>query len=258
VLFEIGHPKDINIFVNVISELQKQGHGVKIVSRDKENIREILREYRIPCEFGPYYKTIFGKAFGVLKNDLLLYKISKKYNPDVFISFGSPYSAHVSKILGRPYLAFIDTEIAGLATKLMLPFAKRVYTSSSFYDEIGPKQIRFNSYYELAYLHPVYFKPDPNVIEKYGLINDQYIIVRLSALAAHHDINVKGFEFKNEEELKKYISQIEKYGRVIISSEKDNWPIIKKYQLNFDAKDLHHLLYFAKLYIEEGASMAIE
>jgi len=257
-IIEIGHPKDINIFGEVLSELQKRGHSVKIVARDKENIREILREYRTPCEFGPHYKTIFGKAFGVLINDLWLYKISRKYNPDVFISFGSPYSAHVSAALGKFYLAFIDTEIAGLANKLMLPFAEKVYTSSSFYDDLGPKQIRFNSYYELAYLHPSYFKPDPCILEKYGLIKDGYIIIRLSALKAHHDINARGFGFKNEEELKNYLSQLEKYGRVIVSSEINHWPTIENYKLNFHPKDLHHIMYFAKMYIGEGASMASE
>ena len=62
-----------------------------------------------------------GKALGMIRNDIWLYNIAKKFQPDVFISPGSPYSAHVSRLLGKPHLAFIDTEIAGPAIKLMLP-----------------------------------------------------------------------------------------------------------------------------------------
>jgi len=45
----------------------------------------------------------------------------KKYHPDLFLSPGSPYAAHVSRLFGKPHLAYIDTEIAIFAIKLMLP-----------------------------------------------------------------------------------------------------------------------------------------
>jgi predicted glycosyltransferase len=235
----------------------KKGHKIKIVSRAKENTKRILKDNGFSSEYVPYYKSIVGKAIGVPTNDLRLYKIARDFKPDIFLSPGSPYSAHVSRILGKPHYAFIDTEIASLATKLMSPFTDRIYTSSSFYIDLGPKQIRFNGYYELAYLHPKYFSPDKKIIEEYGL-EEGYIILRLSALSSHHDINARGFSFKSEKELNDFINVLEKYGRVIITSEKNNWETISKYQLNFQSKDLHHILYFAKVYIGEGASMASE
>lgn len=257
IILDIGHPKDVNVFKNVITSLGKKGHDVKIVARAKENTEKILKDYGFSCEYGPYYKSIIGKALGIPINDLWLYRIAKKFNPDIFISPGSPYSAHVSKILGRPHYAFIDTEIATLATKLMFPFTDKVYTSSSFYINLGPKQVKFNGYYELAYLHSEYFNPDKRILDKYGL-EEEYIILRLSALASHHDINASGFSFKSERELHDYIYELEKYGRVIISSEKNDWETITKYQINFQSNDLHQVLYFAKMYIGEGASMASE
>jgi uncharacterized protein len=255
-ILDIGHPKDVNIFRNVISLLQDHGHEIKIVARSKENIKEIMRNYNLKCELGPYYKNIAGKIFGVLINDLWLYKKSKEYNPDIFISFGSPYAAHVSRLLGKPHIAYIDTEIAVPAIRLMLPFTDKIYTSSSFYTDLGSKQERFDGYYELAYLHPKYFKPNPEIPKKYGL--DQYIMLRLSALAAHHDINAIGLSFKTEEELREYINQLEKYARVIVSSETSQWQIIKERQLKNDPKDLHDLIYFCSLCIGEGATMASE
>lgn len=257
IILDIGHPKDVNVFQNVISELQNRGHDIKIVARAKENTRRIIKEFGLNCEFGPYYKSMAGKAFGVIRNDIWLYKIAKKFNPDIFISPGSPYSAQMSKLLGKPHLAFIDTEIAGPAIKLMLPFTDTVYTSTSFYLDLGPKQKRFNGYYELAYLHPKYFTPKKEFPTKYGL-DSGYIILRLSALSSHHDIGASGFSFKTEEELKEYIKVLEEYGRVIISSEIAPWQTIENYQLRFKPSELHDILFHSRLCIGEGATMVSE
>lgn len=256
IIIDIGHPKDVNVFKNLILVLKNNGHEVKIVGRAKENTKRILAEYGFFCEFGPYYKNITGKVFGIIHNDVWLYNLAKGYSPDLFISPGSPYAAHVSRLLGKPHLAYIDTEIATFAIKLMLPFTDRVYTSSSFYSDLGPKQERFNGYYELAYLHPKYFKPNPEIPAKYGL--NGYIILRLSALAAHHDINATGFNFKTEEELSEYVNELEKYGRVVIFSEIRGWQTIESRRMNIEPKDLHDLISFSSLCIGEGATMASE
>ncbi|MCQ1535495.1 DUF354 domain-containing protein [Methanosarcina sp. KYL-1] len=256
IIIDIGHPKDVNVFKNVIFSLENHGHEIKIVGRAKENIKKILEEYGFRFEFGPHYKNIIGKAFGIVHKDLWLYDIARKYKPDIFISLGSPYAAHVSRLLGKPHLAYIDTEIAVPAIKLMLPFTNKIYTSSSFYTDLGPKQERFNGYYELAYLHPKYFKPNPEIPKKYGL--DEYIILRLSALAAHHDINATGLNFKTEEDLREYVNQLEKYGKVIISSETTQWQTIRDHQLKINPKNLHDLISYSSLCIGEGATMASE
>lgn len=257
VLLDIGHPKDVNVFKNVIHLLQEHGHEVKIVARAKENTKKILDEYGFKCEYGPYYKSMAGKAFGVLRVDLWLYKIARKYDPDVFISPGSPYAAHVSKILGKPHLAFIDTEIANLAIKLMMPFTDKVYTSQSFFLDLDSKQEKFDSYFELAYLHPKYFVPDNEIPKKYDL-PEKYVILRLSSLSSHHDIDAEGFSFKDETELEAYISSLEKFGFVLILSESSSWKVVQEHHLDFESDDLHSLLYYSQLYIGEGATMACE
>lgn len=257
ILFDIGHPKDVNVFKNVIWKLQERGHEIKIVARAKENTKRVLEEYGFEYEVCRYYKTMPGKAVGILMNDLWLYNKVKLFKPDIFVSPGSPYSAHVSRILRKPHIAFSDTEIAGLVIKLTFPFTDRIYTSKSFYLDLGPKQERFDGYYELAYLHPKYFTPDKKVLKKYDL-DGNYIILRLSALASHHDISAKGLNFKTEEELREYVNQLKKYGRVIISSETTLWQTIKDHQLEIDPKDLHDLLSYSSLCIGEGATMASE
>lgn len=257
ILFDIGHPKDVNVFKNVIWKLQERGHEIKIVARAKENTKRVLEEYGFEYEVCKYYKTMSGKALGIITNDIHLYNIAKKFQPDIFVSPGSPYSAHVSRLLRKPHIAFSDTEIAGLVMKLTFPFTDKIYTSSSFYLDLGPKQIRFNGYYELAYLHSKYFTPNRDVLKKYNL-DEGYIILRLSALSSHHDIGAKGFTFSSEEELIDFIRELERYGRVIVSSETKQWKTISDYELKFKPGDLHDLLYYSKMCIGEGATMASE
>jgi len=257
ILFDIGHPKDVNVFKNVIWKLQERGHEIKIVARAKENTKRVLEEYGFEYEVCRYYKTMSGKALGIITNDIHLYNIAKKFQPDIFVSPGSPYSAHVSRLLRKPHIAFSDTEIAGLVMKLTFPFTDKIYTSSSFYLDLGPKQIRFDGYYELAYLHSKYFTPNREVLKKYDL-DEGYIILRLSALASHHDIGARGFTFSSEEDLINAIRLLEKYGRVIISSETKQWKTISDYEIKFKPGDLHDILYHSKMCIGEGATMASE
>lgn len=257
ILVDIGHPKDANVFKNVILLLQNKGHIVKIITKDKENIKNILDEYGFQYELVPFYKNIVSKALGIIIIDIWLYKFAKEFQPDIFISCGSPYSAQVSKLLRKPHIAYPDTEIASFAIKLMRPFTDKIYTSTSFYLNLGPKQERFDGYLELAYLCPEYFTPGQKVLDKYG-INEEYIIMRLSSLSAHHDIGANGFCFKTEEDLKDYIKKLEEYCRIIIFFETEQWQTITNYKLEIDPNDLHDLLYFAKLYIGEGATMASE
>lgn len=257
VLLDIGHPKDVNVFKDVIKELQHRGHEVQVFARAKENTQKMLKDLGIDYHLCPYYSNIGGKAFGVLVNDIRLYRFANISKPDIFVSPGSPYSAHVSRLMGKPHIAFPDTEIAGLVMKLTFPFTDKIYTSTSFYVDLGPKQVRFEGYYELAYLHPKYFTPDRSILDKYGL-NRDYIVLRLSALASHHDIGAHGFSFGSEDELRILISRLEKYGRVLIFSETDHWPLIAEHKIDIDPAHLHHLLHFSRLYIGEGATMASE
>jgi predicted glycosyltransferase len=256
-MLDIGHPKDVNLFKNVILKLQDDGHEIQIFARAKENTKKMLAEYGFEYKLSKHFRSMPGKALGIVVNDILLYRYAREFNPDILVSPGSPYSAHVSRIIRKPHIAFSDTEIAGIVTKLTLPFTDKIYTSTSFYLDLGPKQERFNGYCELAYLHPKYFTPRKEIKKKYQL-KENYIIMRLSALASNHDIHATGFGFKTEEELKEYIRQIEKYGQIIIFSETSDWQVIKDYQIEIDSRDLHDLIYYSKLYIGEGASMASE
>lgn len=257
VLIDVGHPKEVNIFKSVIWNLEGKGHTVKIFVRDKEHAKEILDSYGFECELGEHYKRFTKKAVGILKNNFKLYKISKRFKPHIFV--GSFYTAQVSKLFRRPHIGIADTECATLALRLMLPFTNVVLAPSCFNRHIGPKLVRFNGYFELNYLHPNHFTPDPSVLEGLNLKeSDNYILLRFSSLESHHDIGVKGFDFRSREEIKEFIRKIEDYGRIFLSSEQLMGRELEKYRLKVPVKDFHSFMSFSTLYMGDGASMAAE
>jgi hypothetical protein len=259
ILVDVGHPTDVNLFRNVILDLESNGHLVRIAARNKENVRDVLDGYNFKYDLGMHYKHLYAKAYGMLMNDIWLYRISKKFNPDIFISSGSPYLAQVSKIFRRTHIAFTNTERANLAIRLMLPFTDAVCTPSCFGRDLGPKQVRFNSYYELAYLHPNHFTPDPSVLEKLNLDkDDRYILVRFSALISHHDLGVRGFNFKTSGEMQAFIEEMENYGHVFLTSEIKLDKELEKYRVSVPPTDFHSFVFYASMYIGEGAKTASE
>jgi predicted glycosyltransferase len=259
ILVDMGHPTDVNLFKNVIWELERRGHIVKITARDKENTAAILDAYRFKYEPVKHYKGLMNKAIGVLKNDIWLYRISKQFKPDIFVSAGSPYAAQVSKIIGRPHIAFPDTERANLAIRLMLPFTDMVCTPSFFKRNLGSKQVIFDSFFELAYLHPNYFKPDPAILDEIGIKSDEkFILMRFSSLDSHHDIGVRGFDFKSDKEMYGFIKKVETLGRICLTSEIKLNSELEKYRVVVPIKEFHSFVSFATLYIGEGAKTASE
>jgi predicted glycosyltransferase len=140
--------------------------------------------------------------------------------------------------------------------KLTFPFTDVICTPSCFKRDLGHKQVRFNGYKELAYLHPKYFKPDIEVLEDVGLTKtDAFIILRFVSWNASHDIGLSGIKKGTE---MKFIKSLEQYGKVFISSEKKMNADLDSYSLPISPEKIHSLMSFARLYIGEGGTMATE
>lgn len=121
------------------------------------------------------------------------------------------------------------------------------------------KVIKYNGYKELVYLHPKWFKPDKEVLNKLQIKKgEKIVLMRFSALKAMHDIGLKSASEKKEKILH-YIKELEKYARVFISmTEKDLGDKFNKYKLDIHPSEYIHLLAHCTLYIGEGTTTASE
>jgi len=260
ILVGVSHPKHVYMFKNLIFEMIEKGHEIKIVAVEKEGIVEyLLKRFNLPYELiGKTQSGIFRKAMCLPKWDYAVLKIAIKFKPDIYIGQASPSLAHTSAIFRKPFILFEDTESATVVQKLCLPFTDAAVTPSCYRGNFGKKHVRFNGYYELAYLHPNYFKPDPAVLDELNLSeDDRLIIMRFSSWNAIHDIGQHGFNFKNEQELSSFISKLENYGAVFMNSEITLGSKFQKYMLP-KSDNFQSLLYYATLYIGEGATAACE
>ena len=257
ILIDIGHPAHVHYFKNIISSMKKTGHIFCIISRDKEVTHNLLDSYKIPyITRGKGAKGIFGKLLYLFKANFIIYKISKKFKPDIFLSFASPYAAQVSYLLGKPHIAFTDTEHAKLGNLAFASFTDTIVTPKCFKKNFGVNHIKFDGYMELSYLHPNYFKPDITIYDDLGIANrEKYILIRFVSWEASHDIGKKGLNLHSKIDLVKKLATNHK---VFISSE-GYLPIeLQKYAINISPERMHDALYFSTLFIGEGATMASE
>jgi hypothetical protein len=82
-----------------------------------------------------------------------------------------------------------------------------------------------------------------------------YFILRFAELNAYHDDEKTGITDRIAEQL---INKLSKYGQVFISSERLLPSHLEKYRLPTSPSIIHHVLAFAKMYIGDSQSMAVE
>jgi uncharacterized protein len=252
---DVNHPADYHYFKNFIKKIDQKGHEILITASKKDVSLKLLEASGLDyTNLGSYGNSLVRKVLNVPVIDLKMYRAVKKFNPDIFLGLGSIRAPHVSFMLGKNSINFEDTEIASQQMILRVPFVNTILTPACFKRDIGRKQVRYDGYKELAYLHPRYFVPDRRVLDDLGLKEgDNIIVLRFVSWEATHDIGAHGLKDKLAA-----IRELEKYGRVLITSEAYIGEEFEKYRIPIAPDKIHHLLYYATLYIGEGATMATE
>ena len=256
VLVIVAHPGHVHLFKNMIWKLEEHGHTVKILAREKEMVFYLLDKYGFEyTPIGKMHSTKIGKVYELITTDYKCYKLARQFNPDILIDTGL-YGVHAAKLTGKTSIVFNDTEWLKFKDILSYPFTDVICTPSCFKQDLGKKQVRFNGYKELAYLHPNYFKPDPSVLGELGLTEgERFIIVRFVAWQASHDIGQHGFNMSAK---RKLIKELEKYATVFITSESPLPQEFEKYRITAPPEKIHDLLYYATLLIGESGTMTTE
>ena len=256
ILIDIGHPAHVHYFKNFIRIMEDKGHKFFVTARDRDCIQDLLKQYDIQyVNRGKGATSRLGKLFYILKADLLLLWYSLKFKPDIYLSHFSIYTAHAATILRKKCIMTGDTD-SNTSHKYSIPFISAFLSPSCFQYNYGKKQVFFNSFMELMYLHPNYFTPNMDTIK--NIIpnnNKKNVLFRFVSWNAHHDTGMSGISMKIRKEL---ITTLEPYCNIFISSENELDDSLKKYQLHIDPHLMHDFLASIDFLLAESATMSSE
>jgi predicted glycosyltransferase len=255
-LIDIGHPAHVHYFKNFAFFFANRKDEILFTCRDKEVVVELLKHLGFRYKsIGRPGKNVLGKIIRLFIFDLRLIRISLKFRPDILLSAGSIYAAHVAALFRRPHITLEDT-FNMEQVRLYLPFTSAVLTGNYEHINLGKREIMYNGFQELAYLHPDYFTPDPIIRQELLLSPDEkYYFLRFVSWNASHDVGQSGLSARIKREI---IELLSGHGRVFISSEDVLPKEFECLRFPLSPDKIHHVLAFADLYVGEGATMASE
>lgn len=255
-IFELNHPKHYYQFKYIMQQLQRDGHEVKVLARDKDVLLNVLREEEVVYEiFGLHKKNLRDKILGTPKLLVNYYKIVRSYHPDVVVSKASFYGCFIAKLVGAKSVIFPDSEVVKVTNKYVVPLCTKVITPGKFALDYGKKHQRIPGMFEDCYLAPNVFTPNKAIGEQLRIDNKPYAVLRFVGWFANHDVNNNGLSLNEKKQL---IAAIEPHMRVYISSEKALPEELKQYQLPTPANAIHSVLTYADLYLGDSQTMAAE
>lgn len=259
-LFYLGHPAHFHLFKNSIRSLHDKGHEVSVLIKKKDILEDLM------IRSGIEYQNILpegrkdskmGIALGMLKRDwrLLRYCISNR--PNLLIGTSTEIG-HVGTLLNIPSLNVNedDWNVVPLYSKISYPWSTRILSPRVCNNgKWEKKSIKYESYHELAYLHPDHFTPLKKILSKYNIPDEPYFVIRFAKLKAHHDAGIRGI---SDTLALQIIKLLEPHGKVYITAERSIGEAFEPYRLNIDPLDIHHVMAFASIYIGDSQTMAAE
>ncbi|MEW5733831.1 MAG: DUF354 domain-containing protein [Thermodesulfobacteriota bacterium] len=256
ILADITHPAHVHFFKNAIALWRRAGHKVTITTRGKDITLTLLDNLGLAyTHLGPASVGLSGLARELPVRDCKLARVILREKPDVLVAIGGVFIAHAGFLTRTPSVVFYDTENARLQNLITYPLSTLVVTPDC-YEAWAPKKknIRYAGYHELAYCHPLRFTPDPAVLSLFGLKEgERFIVVRLVSWGATHDVLDKGVT-----DAEMAVGRLSDFGKVLITSERPLPGALEKHRITASPELVHHLLYYADLFIGESATMASE
>ncbi|MDD3300582.1 MAG: DUF354 domain-containing protein [Bacteroidales bacterium] len=257
IVIDFGHPAHVHYFKHFIKEMTDNGHEIMCFARERYPIQELLNAYGIEAiNRGRGSNSLYGKALNFFRVNWLVYRLSKKFSPDVFVSFSWIYTTFPAILLGAMSICLTDTETASPLLYIFKPFVDLILTPEHFKLSLGKKHIRFPGTMDMAYLHPTRFSPDESVLEELGVTKgEKFAIVRFVSWNAIHDVGSKGLSIENKTRIVKDLS---KYLKVIVSTEGEMPEQLVEYQYSVSPHVIHDVLFYAHLLFGESGTMSTE
>jgi len=253
ILIDIGHPAHVHYFRNVIKQLETEGYTFLVLARDKEVTHELLNSYDIPfINKGKGGKAFFDRVDYTVKSLVLINQQVRKFNPDLCLSFYSPYLSVISSLRKVPHIMFNDTESQFMFKWISRVTNPEIYSPDSYKNPDLRFQKLFKSYMELAYLHPDIYTAGSSTKKITG---DEYILLRFVSNQASHDLGYRGIDQENKIRMFRFLSEFKK---VWISSEVDLPDELVEHQLSIPPNEMHDVIANASLLIGGSATMSSE
>jgi len=258
-LFDIGHPGQVHLYRHVISLLQTRGHSVTVTVKDLPAAQQLLDAFGIPwLSLGKKFDSVLMKGLSQLRYNYRLWKIAREHSIDIAI--GSSITVAQVSFIHRMRSIILDDDDAAAVRLFSLfahPFADTVLSPAALaHDRTHNRDIVYPGTHELFYLHPDYFRPDPSVPADAGIdLSKPFFILRFVSGKAYHD---KGEKWITLEQKVRIVKLLEKYGRVYITTERSIEPELKEWQLNVPSHLIHHLMYYATMFVGDSQTMTSE
>lgn len=260
IIVYLGHPAHFHLFKNVIVSLQIKGYDVDVLIKKKDILEDLLEKSNVP------YQNILEEGRGDTKLAILIGTLKRTFRLLVFALKNKPRllvgtsveNSFIGKILNIAVINVNedDAAVVPLYAKLSYPWADAILNPRVCYSgKWDRKATKYESYHELAYLHPNHFKALASVADTYVNRAKPYVIIRFAKLNAHHDAGIKGI---NENIAHELIKLLKPQFDIYITSERELESQFEQYRININPKDIHHVMAFADLYIGDSQTMAAE
>jgi uncharacterized protein len=260
ILIYLGHPAHYYIFQQLIKHSIANNIPLQIVIKKKDVLEDLLRNEGVPyINIMPHERS--QSAWGIIKGIAFrakeIFAVVRTFKPTVMAGTSAEIP-WVGKLLGIKSYVFNedDYDVVKNFCRVAYPMATAVVAPNVCnVGKYNYKKIAYNSYHELAYLHPQVFTANASVAAQYVNINEPFFLLRFSGLGAFHDVGKTGITDAKALEL---VQLLLPYGKVYITSERPIGNALAQYQLNIKPIHIHHVMQYATMYIGDSQTMTAE
>ncbi len=260
-LFFFVHPAKFHQFRATINSLKQCGHHVDIIITGRDILEElIINEGWEYTKVFPKGRRIKGVHVYISAGIFLILTIFKlliltwQKSYDFFIS--DDLLVFIGKIKKIPSIFVTDDDLGAVPESRILMFAAN-YILAPDICELGKYNIKKLGYYgykAIFHLHPNQFTPDKSKLPE-KIINERFFFIRTVSATSTHDVGKRGI---SNDVLRKIIEKLESKGTVVLNSERELPKDLSKYILNFNKKDISHIINYANLFISDSTTMCVE
>ncbi|MFD2247993.1 DUF354 domain-containing protein [Pontibacter ruber] len=257
ILFDIKHPAQLNLFKGLSQELLSENWDVTVCYLDRGKLPKIIqREYKgfntiaVGSSRGTKWSIVWD---GNIRRTMVFLDLIRKNKYNICVAASSIPLALACRIANVPIIQFYDDPERGKINSINATLSDQLFFPPIVNKD--KKTSTFNCLKEWSYLSPRRFKPDTSILEKYGLMPHKYVFVR--------EVSNKSFNYYNQQDaiVCSFSKEINSDTPVVLSLEDKSiadkfpkhWSILEE-----PVGDIHSLIYYSKLVVSSGDSMARE